>query len=260
MESLLVASVETFTHEKNQDGGGLRPPSWIFTKSENLKSYPLTVGKRSPNFKSIGQTVWKLVRFEKSKMWYKNYHEFFLLKMVAGHIVGNVREERTEIVGCRFEGIRRRRERYVKLSVVSIEVVIVSAREWIYEWAEGGSVKIEDDGTKDRALGDARGKRKRRGWETRCSDYEGTRSEIRGEPVKCDASNAEPSRESVDKYGVVNGVKCSRKVKESEKSDLFERYGVDDNLCHKLLKSVTNRYHRMVTAAKKTLLLWSYQV
>jgi hypothetical protein len=33
---------------------------------------------------------------------------------------------------------------------------------------------------------------------TRCSDYEGTRSEIRGEPVKYDASDAEPSGESVD--------------------------------------------------------------
>jgi hypothetical protein len=41
--------------------------------------------------------------------------------------VGNVREKRTEIVGCRFEGFRRRRERYVELNVVSIEVVIVSA-------------------------------------------------------------------------------------------------------------------------------------
>jgi hypothetical protein len=38
------------------------------------------------------------------------------------HPVGNVREKRTEIVGCRFEGFRRRRERYVKLSVISIEV------------------------------------------------------------------------------------------------------------------------------------------
>jgi hypothetical protein len=43
--------------------------------------------------------------------------------------VGNAREKRTEIVGCRSEGFRRRRERYVKLSVISIEVVIVSARE-----------------------------------------------------------------------------------------------------------------------------------
>jgi hypothetical protein len=33
-----------------------------------------------------------------------------------------VREERTQIVGfgCRFEGIRRRRERYVELSVISM--------------------------------------------------------------------------------------------------------------------------------------------
>jgi hypothetical protein len=38
-------------------------------------------------------------------------------------------KKRTDIVGCRFEGFRRRRERYVKLSVVSIEVVVVSARE-----------------------------------------------------------------------------------------------------------------------------------
>jgi hypothetical protein len=48
------------------------------------------------------------------------------------HPVGNVREKRTEIVGCRFEGFGRRRERYIELSVVIVEVVIVSAREcWI---------------------------------------------------------------------------------------------------------------------------------
>jgi hypothetical protein len=51
------------------------------------------------------------------------------LREVRRHPVGNVREERTEIVGCRFEGIGRRRERYGKLSVISIEVVVVSARE-----------------------------------------------------------------------------------------------------------------------------------
>jgi hypothetical protein len=41
-----------------------------------------------------------------------------------------VREKRTQIVGfgCRFEGFRRRRERYVELSVISIEVVTVSAK------------------------------------------------------------------------------------------------------------------------------------
>jgi hypothetical protein len=62
-----------------------------------------------------------------------NKHEFSLgwvkREKVRRHPVGNVREERTEIVGCRDEGIRRRRERYVKLSVISIEVVVVSARE-----------------------------------------------------------------------------------------------------------------------------------
>jgi hypothetical protein len=44
--------------------------------------------------------------------------------------------------------------------------------------------------------------------------------------VECNASNAEPSGKSVDKYGVINGVECSRQVKESETCDLFERYGV----------------------------------
>jgi ssDNA-binding replication factor A large subunit len=48
---------------------------------------------------------------------------------VRRHPVGDVREKRAEIAGCRFEGFRRRRERNVQLSVVSIEVVIVRARE-----------------------------------------------------------------------------------------------------------------------------------
>jgi hypothetical protein len=54
-----------------------------------------------------------------------NKHEFSLRwvkREVRRHPVGNVREQITEIVGCIFEGIRRR-ERYVKLSVISIEVV-----------------------------------------------------------------------------------------------------------------------------------------
>jgi hypothetical protein len=142
-------------------------------------------------------SVWDFRELDRSV----DNHEFSLGWVngeVRRHPVGNVREKRTEIVGCRFEGFRRRRERYVKLSIVSIEVVIVSAREWIYEWAEGGSIQIEENWTKDRSLGDARSKGQRRGWETRCSDYEGTRSEISGEPVKCDASDAEPSRESVE--------------------------------------------------------------
>jgi hypothetical protein len=37
MESLLVASVETFT-EKNQNGDSLWLPSWILAKSENKNS------------------------------------------------------------------------------------------------------------------------------------------------------------------------------------------------------------------------------
>jgi hypothetical protein len=62
-----------------------------------------------------------------------NKHEFSLgwvkREKVRRHPVGNVREERTEIVSYRYEGVGRRGERYVKLSVISIEVVVVSARE-----------------------------------------------------------------------------------------------------------------------------------
>jgi hypothetical protein len=42
---------------------------------------------------------------------------------VRRHPVGNVREGRAEIVGCRFEGFGRRRERYVELRVISILVM-----------------------------------------------------------------------------------------------------------------------------------------
>jgi hypothetical protein len=60
-------------------------------------------------------------------------HEFSLGwvkgEKVRRHPVGDVREKRAEIVGCRFEGIRRRRERYVELRVISIEVVIMSGRK-----------------------------------------------------------------------------------------------------------------------------------
>jgi hypothetical protein len=52
-----------------------------------------------------------------------------LREKVRRHPVGNVREERTQIVGfrCRFKGFRRR-QRYVELSVISIEVVVIGVR------------------------------------------------------------------------------------------------------------------------------------
>jgi hypothetical protein len=72
------------------------------------------------------------------KLEYK--HEFNLgwvkREKVRRHPVSSVREKRTVIVGCRFEGFRRR-ERYVELSDISIELVIVSGIEWIYKWAVG---------------------------------------------------------------------------------------------------------------------------
>jgi hypothetical protein len=62
-----------------------------------------------------------------------NKHEFSLgwikREKVRRHPVSDVREKITDIVGCRFKGFRRRRERYVQLCVVGIEVVVVSARE-----------------------------------------------------------------------------------------------------------------------------------
>jgi hypothetical protein len=62
-----------------------------------------------------------------------NKHEFSLgwvkREKIGRHPVSYFREERTEIVSCGTEGFSGRRERYIKLSVISIEMVVMTGRE-----------------------------------------------------------------------------------------------------------------------------------
>jgi hypothetical protein len=61
-----------------------------------------------------------------------NEHEFSLgwikREKVKRHPVSDVREKETDIVDCRFEGFRRRRERYVQLCVV-----VLTPGDWLLQ-------------------------------------------------------------------------------------------------------------------------------
>jgi hypothetical protein len=62
-----------------------------------------------------------------------NKHEFSLgwvkREKIGRHPVSDFREERTEIVSCGTEDFSGRRERYIKLSVISVEMVVMTGRE-----------------------------------------------------------------------------------------------------------------------------------
>jgi hypothetical protein len=67
---------------------------------------------------------------------------------------------------------------------------------------------------KDRALGNARNKGKRRGRETRCDNYEEMRSKVRGEPVECSVADTERNGMSMVWSMVSNATERSRRVRQ----------------------------------------------
>jgi hypothetical protein len=70
-------------------------------------------GEKEGRVRDFRELDWSADKHEFSLGWVKG-------EKVRRHPVGDVREKRVEIVGCRFKGFGRRRERYVELRVISI--------------------------------------------------------------------------------------------------------------------------------------------